>query len=323
MRPSVTLETLRGQRRSLLVWSVALAGLIAMYVAVYPSVEGSGSSFSKLIEQMPDAYKALFTTGGGIDFSTPAGYLNVELFTFMGPIVVLLYAISSGASAIAGEEDRHTMELLLVNAVGRRRVLLEKFAALAAGVTCLVSALWLALLLEGRLAGMDVPVADSAAALAHLGLLGIEFGSVALLVGARSPVRSASAGASRPASPSSPTSSTRWRHWSAGSSPSARRPRSSSTSVTTRCEPVSPSPPSPWPRRPRPCWCRWQPSGSNDVTSAEPATRPAVGVTASVGRLLATVSSGARRRGARRRAARLAPPGTPWRPAPGPPRSRR
>jgi beta-exotoxin I transport system permease protein len=184
MRPSVTLETLRGQRRSLLVWSIALAGLIAMYVAVYPSVEGSGSSFSKLIEQMPDAYKALFTTGGGIDFSTPAGYLNVELFTFMGPIVVLLYAISSGAGAIAGEEDRRTLELLLVNAVGRRRVLLEKFAALAAGVTCLVTALWLALLLEGRVAGMDVPVADSAAALGHLGLLGIEFGSVALLVGA-------------------------------------------------------------------------------------------------------------------------------------------
>lgn len=184
MRPSVTLETLRGQRRSLLAWSVALAGLIAMYVAVYPSVQGSGSSFSKLIEQMPDAYKALFTTGGGIDFSTPAGYLNVELFTFMGPIVILLYAINSGAAAIAGEEDRHTLELLLVNAVGRRRILLEKFAALVGGVACLASVLWLALLLEGRLAGMEVPVANGAAALAHLGLLGIEFGTIALLVGA-------------------------------------------------------------------------------------------------------------------------------------------
>jgi ABC-2 type transport system permease protein len=184
MRPSVTVQTLHEQRRSLVVWSVALAGLIAMYVAVYPSVEGSGSSFSKLIDEMPEAYKALFTTGGGIDFSTPAGYLNVELFTFMGPIVVLLYAINSGAAAIAGEEDRHTLELLLVNAVSRRRVLLEKFAALVGGVACFVSVLWLALLLEGRVAGMDVPIAKSAAALGHLGLLGIEFGAVALLVGA-------------------------------------------------------------------------------------------------------------------------------------------
>jgi ABC-2 type transport system permease protein len=184
MRPSVTIQTLHGQRRSLLAWSIALAGLIGMYVAVYPSVEGSGSSFSKLIDEMPEAYKALFTTGGGIDLSTPAGYLNVELFTFMAPIVVLIYAINSGAAAIAGEEDHHTLEFLLVNAVTRRRVLLEKFGALVGGVACLVSVLWLALLLEGRLAAMDVPIAGSAAALGHLGLLGIEFGGVALLVGA-------------------------------------------------------------------------------------------------------------------------------------------
>ena len=64
MRPSVTLEAVHSQRRSLHVWSVALAGLIAMYVAVWPSVKGQGSSFSKLIDEMPEAYKALFTTGG-------------------------------------------------------------------------------------------------------------------------------------------------------------------------------------------------------------------------------------------------------------------
>lgn len=56
-------------------------------------------------------------------------------------------------------------------------------AALVAGVVVLVTALWLALLVEGSAAGMDVPLADSAAALVHLGLLGIEFGALALLVG--------------------------------------------------------------------------------------------------------------------------------------------
>jgi ABC-2 type transport system permease protein len=175
---------MHAQRRSLGVWCVALAGLIGMYVAVYPSVKGTGSSFSKLIDEMPAAYKALFTTGGGIDFSTPAGYLNVELFSFMGPIVVLIYAIGAGASAIAGEEDRHTLDLLLVNAVGRRRLVIEKMLAITAGVALLVAAVWIALLIEGRVASMDVPIANSAAALVHLGLLAIEFGAVALLVGA-------------------------------------------------------------------------------------------------------------------------------------------
>jgi len=184
MRPSVTLHTVDTQRRSLLVWSIALAALIAMYVAVWPSVQGTGSSFSKLIDEMPAAYKALFTTGSGIDFSTPAGYLNVELFSFMGPLVVLVYAIGAGASAIAGEEDRHTLDLLLVNTVGRGRIVIEKMAAMMLGVTVLVTAMWAALLVEGRIAAMDVPVANSAAALTHLGLLGLEFGALALLVGA-------------------------------------------------------------------------------------------------------------------------------------------
>jgi ABC-2 type transport system permease protein len=184
MRPSVTLETVHSQRRSLLAWSTAIAAMIAMYVAVWPSVEGTGSSFSKVIDEMPDAYKALFTNGSGIDFSTPSGYLNVELFSFMGPLVVLMYAIGAGASAIAGEEDRRTIDLLLVNRVGRGRLVVEKMAALVLGSVMLVGAMWVALLVEGGIAGMDVPLANSAAALTHLGLLGIEFGALALFIGA-------------------------------------------------------------------------------------------------------------------------------------------
>ena len=179
---SVFLRTARDQRRSLVVWIVSLAGLVGMYVAVYPTVKGT-SSFAKLIDQMPKTYRALFTTGSGADFSTPAGYLNTELLTFMGPLLVLVYAIGAGASAVAGEADRGTLDLLLANPVSRARVLLEKFGALAVGAAVLMTALWLALLLEGTAAGMDVPLANAAAALLHMGLLGIEFGALALLVG--------------------------------------------------------------------------------------------------------------------------------------------
>ncbi len=183
MRLSVFARTARDQRRSMVAWAIGLVLLVGMYVGVYPSVKGSGSSFTKLIDQMPKTFRALFTTGGGVDFTTPAGYLNTELLTFMGPMLVLVYAIGAG-SALAGEEDRGTLDLLLANPIGRARVLLEKFAALAAGVAVLMTALWLALLVEGSAAGMDVPLAHAAAAVLHLGLLGVEFGALALLVGA-------------------------------------------------------------------------------------------------------------------------------------------
>jgi ABC-2 type transport system permease protein len=83
----------------------------------------------------------------------------------MGPIVVLIYAIGAGASAIAGEEDRRTLDLLLVNTVSRGRVVLEKMAAIVFGTAVLVIVLRVALLVEGRIAGMDVPIANSAASL--------------------------------------------------------------------------------------------------------------------------------------------------------------
>jgi ABC-2 type transport system permease protein len=183
MLPNVLTRTVRDQRRSLAAWGVAIIALVGVYLAVYPSIRGN-TSYTKLIDEMPKAYRALFSVTSGADFTSAAGYLNTELLSFMGPLLVLLYAIGAGSAAVAGEEDRHTMDLLLANPVCRSRVLLEMFAALVRGVTLLMVVLWAALVAGGAAAGMDTPIANSAAAVAHLGLLGIEFGALALLVGA-------------------------------------------------------------------------------------------------------------------------------------------
>lgn len=183
MLPSVVARAARDQRRSIAVWTVALIGLVAMYAAVYPSLEGN-SSYSKLIDEMPKAYRALFSVASGADFATAAGYLNTELLSFMGPLLVLLYAIAAGSGAVAGEEDRHTMDMVLANPISRGRLVVGRYLVLAGGVLALMAVLWIALLGAGAAAGMDIPVADSAAAVTHLGALGLLFGAVALLAGA-------------------------------------------------------------------------------------------------------------------------------------------
>ena len=181
--PSVLTRTARDQRRSLLIWCVALVALVGMYVAFYPSIRDN-ASYTKLIDEMPKAYRALFSVASGADFTSAVGYLNTELLSFMAPLLVLVYAIGAGSGAISGEEERHTLDLLLANPVSRTRVLLEKFAALAGGVAVLMATLWAALVALGAVAGMHAPVANSAAAVVHLGLLGVEFGALALLAGA-------------------------------------------------------------------------------------------------------------------------------------------
>ncbi len=182
MRHSVFARTLEDQGRTLLIWTVSAALLVGMYVAVWPSLRDQ-PTMSDFLDQMPEAFRALFATTGA-DMSTPVGYIQIELMSFMGPLLVIGYAVATGVSAISGEEDRHTLELLLSNPVGRTRVVLEKFAELAFGTFLIAAVTGAALVLEGRLTRMDLPVGNTFAAMLHLALLGLVFGTLALAVSA-------------------------------------------------------------------------------------------------------------------------------------------
>jgi ABC-2 type transport system permease protein len=182
MLRDVMLKTLRDQRRSYAAWCVSIVLLVAMYVAIWPSMKGT-SSMDDFLDQMPEALRNLFAMSGA-DLSTPVGYVQVELLSFMGPILVILYAVIAGSSAIAGEEDRRTLDLLLMTPVPRSRVVVEKAAAMVVGTLGLAALLGVALVVEGSFVGLDLPAGQVAAAMLHLGLLGVVFGALALMVGA-------------------------------------------------------------------------------------------------------------------------------------------
>jgi len=153
-----------------------------MYAAVWPTVRDQ-PSMGDFIDQMPEAFRSMFATSGA-DMSTPTGYIQIELLSFMGPIAVLLYAIGAGAGAIGGEEDRHTMDLLLSNPVGRGRVVLDKFLAMALGTFLLTAVMGVSLVLEGKLVDLELPPDKVAATMLHLALLGVVFGALALALSA-------------------------------------------------------------------------------------------------------------------------------------------
>jgi ABC-2 type transport system permease protein len=183
MLRNVGLKTIRDQRRSLAVWSASMALLVGMYAGFYPSFRDS-NAYSDVVNQMPKALRDLFTAGIGVDFASGAGYVYMEMLSFMAPMLVLLYAIGAGAGAIAGEEERRTLDLLLSTPVSRTRLVLEKFAAMCAGVLVIVLAMGVALVVFGKAADMGLDTANVAAAMVHLALLGLVFGGLALATGA-------------------------------------------------------------------------------------------------------------------------------------------
>jgi ABC-2 type transport system permease protein len=185
MLRSVLLKTLRDTRQSLLWWSLGLVGLVAMLTSVYPSVRDN-ESMKKLVEQYPEALKAFIAFGGSVDYSSGAGYLGSELFSFMVPLLLLVAAIGAGARAIAGEEERGTLDLLLANPISRRRLVLEKLGALVAELALLAVVLWCALAVGAGAANMGIGLDKLAAATVDATLLALLFGVLALLVGCMS-----------------------------------------------------------------------------------------------------------------------------------------
>lgn len=169
----------RELRRGVTGWSIGLAAVALMYGAFYPSIRESAAELSAYVERMPQAFKELV----GEDYTSPAGYLRGELFSSMGVILMLIFAIGAGARAIAGEEERRTLDLLLSTPLRRTVVLRDKALAAGAGVLTLAAVLLVVVAVAGPVFDLTIATGRLVSACLMLALLALAFGSIALAVG--------------------------------------------------------------------------------------------------------------------------------------------
>jgi ABC-2 type transport system permease protein len=190
---TVLTKTLRDQRRSLIWWTLGFVLTVFMYAAFWPSVHANASQFNQYIEKFPEAFRNMI---GGANFGTPEGYVQTELFSLLGPILLLVYAIGAGARAIAGEEEAGTLDLLLSTPVRRGRVLLDKFGSMIMATLFFAALTALSLMVLGPLYDLHLPLQGLGAATSNLFLLALAFGTVALLVGTATGSKGAAIGVS-------------------------------------------------------------------------------------------------------------------------------
>jgi ABC-2 type transport system permease protein len=179
---------IRDHRRALVGWCLGIAGYIALVASIFPSIESS-PELNELIESYPDVLKSLFGIAEGGDLTSGAGYLDVELFSFMLPLLVLVLAIGSGARTLAGEEDSGRLELVLSYPVRRRDAVFAKGGALGAEVLLACFVGMLAILALDPLVGLELALANVAEAFLAIAALGLFYGWLALAVGAALPSR--------------------------------------------------------------------------------------------------------------------------------------
>jgi ABC-2 type transport system permease protein len=176
----VTRWVLREQRRSLVLWAIALGAISAMYLSFYPYY-GDNAEMEALIEQLPEA----LTVGMGWDrIATAAGYLESTVYALLGPALLLVFGIGAGARLVAGEEEAGTLELEASAPVSRRSLLLQRFAVLALQLAVLCAALALVTLALVAALGLDVDAGSVLAATLGLYLFVLAMATVTLAVGA-------------------------------------------------------------------------------------------------------------------------------------------
>lgn len=177
---SVFSRTVREQRRSWTGWVVGIVSFCLMMLSIYPTIRGN-TAISKLIENYPAALRKIFNVA---DYTTSAGYLRAEVFSFIAPLLLALFAVFLGSDLIAGEEERRTIDLLLSTPVTRRRVMVEKWLALVMGTTLLGVVLALVIGVVGPLFHLHVGWVPLLAEVTGTVLFALFCGSLALGLGA-------------------------------------------------------------------------------------------------------------------------------------------
>ena len=128
MLPALVRKTWRDDRRAMIGWAVGVAAFTAIYTSFYASFQGAAQlKQDALPEGMLDFL-------GIQDMVSPAGYLQATIFSLIGPLLVLMCAVTLTARTIARPEEDGGMELLLVNPLSRRAFAVA--AAAATGLRC-------------------------------------------------------------------------------------------------------------------------------------------------------------------------------------------
>jgi ABC-2 type transport system permease protein len=153
---SLILSELRLRRTSLVIWAIAVALLVLMIVALYPSISGD-PALDSLYEGLSPAAQQLL---GGSDATSPVGYLSTQLFSFFLPAVLLVFVLGRSAATLAGEEEDRTLDLLLAQPLARWAAYAQKAAAVSVSLFVLSAAALIPLLIFNSPVGLNLPIGN-------------------------------------------------------------------------------------------------------------------------------------------------------------------
>lgn len=184
-------KSLRDHMRAIIGWISGITLLVVIQLSVYPTIRSSSKDWSELTNSFPEAFRKMFRM---TDYSSEAGYISVELLSFVVPFIFIGLGCTWGARLTTEEEEKGTADVLLSLPVTRRSIVSTR---LASATWVLVGAGVLfgsSLTIGARLLDMSIAVDKFVAASVCLTLLGFLMMTIAAAIGARTGKRAVALG---------------------------------------------------------------------------------------------------------------------------------
>jgi len=180
-----SLSRFRGQ---ILGWGVSLGLLAGFMTLFYDTIAEQKENYTQLMAGYPKELLAFFATSDVMQMFTPAGYLNLEFFSYM-TIIIGIFVVMAGSGLLAGDEENGTLDLILAHPVSRSVLFVGRSLAFLVATIAILVLTWLGFVLVVPGTLMDVTAGELALPLVSLfGILAI-FGSLALMLSMLMPSR--------------------------------------------------------------------------------------------------------------------------------------
>lgn len=172
---SVFFKTLTDRVGMIKTWAALISGAAVLLVVIF-AVLSRAAGLPLWLTPLAN----LFDLPAG---SPPASWFLAASWWIILPGLLAAFSIELGAGLLAGREEDRELELLLAYPISRRRLLLERYAVLAAATAALALPAWMLAAAGFRAAG----AAPAGFGLAPgMALVALVFGSLAFALGGRS-----------------------------------------------------------------------------------------------------------------------------------------
>lgn len=173
---SLVLHELRARALGIVIWGVAVGLYVGVMILAYPSLEAELD-----LDVYPEAFRNAF---GITDQSTVGGFLGGQFFNYLGPLVLSFFPILVLSAAIAGAEERGTIDVLLGKPLPRWQLVVGSFVTVGLSLLGILAILTLFTWLAAAVADVELSFGTAVEGALSLWPVSLFFGGLALLCSA-------------------------------------------------------------------------------------------------------------------------------------------